>query len=107
MKNTGKEKKNTLRLKGGGLKNKKQRPKYPAIGKIQKIDWDDHCSAGTGWFDKSEARDQALKCESVGWVVKENTKIVTLAQNKNSNTDIVADLIVIVKSCITKRKTLR
>ena len=85
------------------LKKKKPIKKLKNLP-IYLIEWDDHCSAGTNWHDASVSRDFPIKCQSVGFIVKDNKKVLTVAQNINESH--VADLTVILKSCITKKVKL-
>ncbi len=99
--------KGRMSLNAKPKKRKQTKPLETSKFPVQLIQWDDHCSAGDGWHKPADSRDCPLKCESVGFVVKENKKYLTLAQNRGNENRTVGDLMVLVKSCITKRKTLK
>lgn len=73
---------------------------YPLI----EIEWDDH-SSDDHWHLVEEALNTPKKCVSVGWLVWEDDKGITIISAINE--DFFGCSQYLVKSCITKRKVLR
>jgi len=70
------------------------------------IEWEDHVShADSGWKSKKDVSglDVAV-CKTVGFVIKENQKAVTLVGSL-AESDVDGE-IVIIKSCIKKRERI-
>jgi hypothetical protein len=82
---------------------------------MERIEWEDHTSLG-GWRTQEELKKPVvLGCVSVGWVVREDEKVVVLAGTYDTkeadgggidNND-VNHCHVLLKSIITKRERLR
>jgi len=85
-------------------KKKKPGKKYPAVGKIQKIEWLDHHTIGGTWRDLTNEKLECI-CHSVGKVVREDDKWITMIQSWNSLDDSVGVVMNIVKACVLSRKT--
>lgn len=77
--------------------------------KILLIEWDDSSHYNTvGWVHKDEADEYAkappLRCQSVGFLMGENSRSVTLAESVSATQ--AAELIKIPKSAIRWREEL-
>lgn len=88
-------------------KTKKQGKKFKSIGQIQKIDWDDHFSTNGRWLQPEEVKTIPLTNVSVGKVIYEDDRVVTLAGSWGAELGNVSDPITIIKGCITKRKVMK
>ncbi len=78
--------------------------------KLVYILFEDH-SSGDGWVSLEDIIEQEpLKCEAVGWVVKETKKMIVLAAWKSIATEDVQDVvncrIFILKSAIVKQRII-
>ena len=80
--------------------------KFGSIGKVQRITWIDHNSYLQGWRHPKEC-EAAATCISVGQVSYEDDKYVQLATNHCLEDGSIGLVMNIVKSCITKRETLK
>jgi hypothetical protein len=81
--------------------------KKPTLDCIDYIEWWDHTSHGqVGWKSKEDmdGLDVAL-CKSVGFVLKENKKSITLVASLAD--DDMDGEVCIIKSCIKTRERLR
>lgn len=87
-------------------KKKKQLKKYSSIGKIQIVDWLDHSSHSGGWLSPKD-HDPAVTATTVGRVVYEDDKWLQLAATSSDADEKLGMYMNIVKSCITKRRTLK
>lgn len=69
------------------------------------IEFEDH-AAGAGWLEPKEFKATPLMIKAVGWVVKENRKMVVLGGciGMNDKTSTVRQYI--LKRDITKRKRI-
>ncbi len=76
--------------------------------KVELIVWLDHCSIeGSGWHPISDAL--AMEPEpiyTVGWVIKETDVFLVVVNQAGENTDHISGDVLILKSCITLRKTI-
>ncbi len=74
---------------------------------VDYIEWFDHTSHSTvGWKSKEDINDlDVALCKSVGFVLKENKKSVTLVSSLAD--DDMDGEICIIKSCIKTRERLR
>lgn len=106
MANTGKGLKKAQGNSGGSRKSVRQTKKFAAIGKYQEIKWIDHNSYSGGWIHPHEAT-VLTTCTSVGRVQYEDDKYVQICTNFNDHDDKIGVVMNIVKSCITKRRTLK
>lgn len=85
-------------------------PEYPLLY----VEWEDH-SGAEGWSPLTETiagNDDTYLCQSVGWLLAENSKRITIAAsispaNLNKPRTDVGGQMTIAKSLITKRVTLR
>jgi hypothetical protein len=76
---------------------------------LQLIEWNDSHSPNTsGWLSVDEVDTRPLKLKSVGYVIAECKRSVTLAAHVSAskNCDQVCGVMSIPKSCIIKRKKL-
>jgi len=76
--------------------------------KVIYIEWDDSATEG-GWKHPTdiETRDMApLKCWSIGFLVKDTAKYVTLSHSETEQGDVNA-YISVPKSAITKRRYVK
>jgi len=87
-------------------KSSKRIKKYSSIGKVQRITWLDHNSYPSGWVHPATTEPSAT-CISVGQVSYEDEKYVQLATNHCLEDGSIGMVMNIIKSCITKRETLR
>ena len=88
-------------------KIKKPSKKFYVIGKLVKIDWEDHYSVNGGWSQITSRDWEPHVNSSVGKIVREDGKSLVLAPSWSTVNDNVADHIYILKSCIIKRKILK
>lgn len=75
--------------------------------KIVYIEFDDHCTNNTGWQDKRNIAHTVCFARTVGFIIKETEKYLTLALLEDYEGDAASHTFTVVKSTITKRKTLR
>lgn len=62
-----------------------------------------------GWGDEESLKEEALVCESIGWLVKENKNVIVLALNASFDEYSrypFGDAISIPKGCILSRKVI-
>jgi len=74
--------------------------------KLIYIKFDDHSSGG-GWQEVTDYDNQEieiLKAEAVGWVVKEDEKVLVLAAMQGGGE--INAVMHILKSCIIKRRNI-
>lgn len=82
--------------------------------KAEYFEWWDHCSisgqGGGAWMKTATLDNVASRCKSIGFVVKEDKKNVTICSGYDATdgdgVDTVKDVSLIVKSCIIKRKRI-
>ncbi len=74
------------------------------------IEWEDHCQivpeSGGSWIELTSLTNKPSVIQSVGFVVKEDEKYVTIASCRDSSVDEKGDVkgvSLIIKSCIIKR----
>jgi hypothetical protein len=74
---------------------------------IYRVEWDDTQSSG-GWFDKDGIKDVGTaKCESVGYLVHRDRKVVKLASIVEYETTRDAGYVhAIPRGCITKMERI-
>lgn len=70
--------------------------------KAVKVEWLDICSGTPNWARLDDLEVGPLKCESVGWLVKETDEYICIAQNYNEEENLVADTMTFPKAIITK-----
>jgi hypothetical protein len=75
--------------------------KFPLV----EVTWLDH-SGDAGWVDKESLNEAPCEMRTVGWLVHE-TKLEVKLMNTLSNDGGFGGVSNILKSCITKQKTLR
>lgn len=74
---------------------------------LWKISWYDHCSSRASWSTEDTLKSaKPLVVDTVGWLIAENKKCVTLASSVNIEDDNYGGDMTIVKSCIIKKKRL-
>lgn len=88
-------------------RTKKPVKKFKSIGQIQKIEWDDHFSTNGRWLQPEEIKTIPLTNVSVGKVIYEDNRVVTLAGTWGDEIGNVCDPITIIKGCITHRKIMK
>lgn len=71
---------------------------------IEYIEWYDHHSGEDEWMEIGSVKRSDVVCRSAGFLVYEDNDQVQLATNLGDGD--CADLMVIIKSCIKKRKKL-
>lgn len=68
-----------------------------------RIDWIDSCASNQGWTLMDDLGEvEAIYITSFGYVVSENEKTITIAQNKGVDPLQVCNLMTIPKGCIEK-----
>lgn len=67
-----------------------------------KIEWLDICSGTPNWACLDGLEVGPLKCESVGWLIKETDEYICIAQNYNPEENLVADTMTFPKAIVTK-----
>ncbi len=72
--------------------------KYP----LEYIEWVDHHATG-GWTEEGDLDHAPTLCKSIGWLLKEDNKAVTLAASI-SPPRTVGNTQYILKNCILKRR---
>lgn len=76
--------------------------------KLVFIEWEDHCGyASGGWNDSSSIDNKPCIIHSVGYVVKEDSKCVTITGCYDTGAGGMKNVSTIIKSCITKRKNIK
>ena len=78
----------------------------PKVGSIVVVDWLDANSYGAGWKHKEELDGQLLKCSTVGWLMRDDKKTISMAATASED-EFVTDACVIPKSFITKVTVLK
>lgn len=82
------------------------KPGNKGVWEVFRIDWEDHFSGNHAWVqDPQELNTKPYICVSVGVLVKDDGKTITLAQNMGTNEQI-ADTITILKNCVIFKKKL-
>ena len=93
------------------MSNKKKKPaKKSKSTKVQAFDilqvrWEDHFSGNHQWGNANELRTKPMICMTVGHLVHEDKKTITLAMNMGESLH-VADTTTVLKNCIVSRKVL-
>ena len=74
---------------------------------LVKVNWVDTITQ-RGWQDRNSIEDElASRCTSVGYVVADNKKVITIAGTVGSNDSHTLDAITIPKGCITKIRRIK
>lgn len=77
---------------------------WPVKPKVYEVEWDDN-AGGHGWTKPHNyASDPCSKCMSVGYLLSEDSKTIKLVQSMDRSFGNVDASIIILKSCITKRR---
>lgn len=74
--------------------------------KLALIEWDDAYSYG-GWHEPSPERDRVARCVTIGLVLLDNDKQVTVAQNVSLTSGNVGDTLTIPRACIKRIRHLK
>lgn len=70
-------------------------------------EWEDH-HADSGWKAMDVVDHTPVLCSSIGWLIKEDDKAITLAANLASGLESgIGNTQFILKICLKKRKQLR
>ncbi len=79
----------------------------PATGKLVKITWMDHTTLSGGWNSEVVVAANATPSiiVSIGWIVKEMPKYITLASTWSQDNMLQGE-ICILKNCIVTRKNI-
>lgn len=86
---------------------KKPKPNWPMSGRIEEIEWTDH-AGGSGWSSRENyEKDGISHCRSVGYVLREDARQVTLMQSMDSTCGKIDSSIHIAKRMIRSRRVLR
>lgn len=76
--------------------------------KLVFIEWEDHCGyAASGWSEAENLENKPCIIHSVGYVVKEDDKYITITGCYDTGSQGMKNVSVIIKSCITKRKNIK
>ena len=78
----------------------------PNVGKMQLISWLDHTSTSNRWQDVADTK-VILTNHSIGLIQFEDDQTVTLIRDWCHENAQVSSGMNIIKSCITKRRTLK
>ncbi len=73
--------------------------------KILHVIWEDACGR-SGWHDAQEEY-KLSRCETVGYLIKESRKVISLAQSIDHDCNKVDNVMMIPKSNIKKRRILK
>lgn len=79
------------------------------------LEWEDHCStspAGGGAWSQIEHQDNTpSKIKTVGFIVKEDKKYITICSCYDAtypdDANVIKGVSIIIKSCITKRRVIK
>jgi len=71
---------------------------------LEQIIWEDAFSEDE-WTDKID--DQPMVCETIGFVIKENEKVVAVSHTKQLDDEVYCCTIIIPKSCIVSRAPIK
>uniref|UniRef100_A0A6M3L2X1 Uncharacterized protein n=1 Tax=viral metagenome TaxID=1070528 RepID=A0A6M3L2X1_9ZZZZ len=69
------------------------------------VEWEDHYTQG-GWRHIDDINTKPALCKSVGLLVKETPKTIVISSSLFGD-DIYTEPLVILKSCIKKRKFIK
>lgn len=76
-------------------------------GDLVLVDWEDACSSGR-WMDRERAaKTEALQCQSAGFLVRNDRKIVSVASGRCGDNDTVSDVTTIPRSNVKRIRRLR
>lgn len=75
-------------------------------GDIVYVEWEDHCSAHERWEKVEEAYHHICTVKTVGFVVRDSDKYITVALMMQPGNEVMAKTITIIKSCIIKIKKI-
>lgn len=72
------------------------------------IEWEDHCQYAGGWKEfKTEVDNKPCLIKSVGWVIQENAKCITMVSCIDTQSHSVGKgVFTVIKSCIKKRRRI-
>lgn len=70
--------------------------------KAVKVEWLDICSGTPNWARLDDLEVCPLKCESVGWLIKETEDYISIAQNYCEEEKLVSDTMTFPKKIVTK-----
>lgn len=76
-------------------------------GDLVYIEWEDHCSGDHAWTKFDDCFHTICSVETVGFVVRDHKKYLTLAMFQQPGGEVYAHTLTVVKSCITKLRKLR
>jgi hypothetical protein len=76
------------------------------VGDLVLVRWEDHASE-SGWSIIDETFHTLCTVNTVGWVVRNDKKYITLSFMKQEYNNVVGDRLTIIKSCITKIKKIQ
>lgn len=77
--------------------------------KLLYVEWDDACSHDNRWQHRKtyEATNSPDHVQSVGWLIAEDAKAITLCASRSTVNDQLSGDVTIPKSAIRKRRILR
>ena len=73
------------------------------------VEWDDASSHDNTWAQRGmyESHNEPDGCQSVGWLIAENDKAITLCASRSTQNNQLCGDMIIPKSAIRKRRILR
>lgn len=75
--------------------------------KVVYLEWEDHAGSNQ-WIPENEIDLSAYKCQTIGYVIKEDKKIIVVAGTLGpEETTMSSARMYILKTCITKRRNIR
>lgn len=91
------------------MSRRRQKGRSPAA-RLVLIEWADSCSVRGVWKNPSDLDAVAKTCFTVGWVVKESRRAITVVGTASLNDedafDHIAGDMTIPKGCIVRTRTL-
>jgi hypothetical protein len=77
------------------------------IGDLVEVIWEDHCTERPGWHPMEEVNNEPALCKSVGYILAENKKYITLAPTMQTTYgEYFNGAQTRIKSCIKKIRKL-
>lgn len=73
------------------------------------VKWLDHFRWGNEWLEEEEITESLLECETMGFLVKENSDSVCIAETRRNRekNPVYSGVMVIAKVLITERKEIK
>lgn len=74
--------------------------------KAVKICWLDSRQPNPSWQYIEDIKGQSVECQTMGFIVHEDDKIIMIAQNLGDDGEQASGVITIPKACITNREEI-